>query len=127
MKKNIFLFLTLCSILLNIVLGTYLNMREPKCEHIHLEIDRTKNVIPNEKAAEKIAEIFISSLQEDEFRWIQGREHGVEISYDDQRYEWIVDYDPNVNAEEEGTFVLDRGKTVWIRRDYGIVTGFLWR
>lgn len=122
MKKSIFLILTACSVLLNIALGTYI--RKPNCEHVHLdEIDRSKDVVPNENTAEKLAEVFIGSQ---EGKWIKGREHGIEISYDDQRYEWIISYDPNVNAEEEGTIVLDGGRTVWIRRDYGTVF-VLWR
>lgn len=126
MKKNIFLFLTLCSVLLNIALGIYLDMREPKCEHIHLdEIERTKNVIPNEKVAEKIAEIFMNS-QEGKLAWGHGIEYGVDVTYDDQNYEWVVYYDANANVEE-GLMILDANKKIWIRRDYGIVTGFAWR
>lgn len=126
MKKYVILFLILCSVLLNMILGTYLSIREPKCEHIHLdEIDRTKNVIPNEKVAKKIAEIFMKS-QEGKLAWGRKIEYGVEVTYDDQNYEWIVFFDANANVEEDYV-ILDANKKIWIRRDYGIITGFAWR
>lgn len=124
MKKSIFLILTACSVLLNIALGTYI--RKPNCEHVHLdEIDRSKDVIPNENTAEKIAEIFMKS-QEGALAWGEGIEYGVDVSYDDQNYEWIVYYDANANVED-GYMILDADKKIWIRRDYGIITWFVWR
>lgn len=97
MKKEILLILTLCSVLMNIALGMELCTRKPNCEHVHLdEIDRTKDVVPNEKVAEQIAEIFIRS-QEDHLTWGRGIEYGVEVTYDESRYEWMIHYDANAN------------------------------
>lgn len=126
MKKNIVLFLTICSVLLNIALGIHLSIRKPECEHIHLEeIDRTKDVVPNENAAEKIAEIFMKS-QDGKLAWGKKIDYGVEVAYDDQNYEWIVYYDANANVED-GYMILDANKKIRIRRDYGIITWFVWR
>lgn len=101
-------------------------IREPECEHIHLdEIDRTKDVVPNANSAEKIAEIFMKS-QEGKLAWGKGIEYGVDISYDEQNYEWIVHYDANSNVEGD-YMILDADKEIWKRRDYGIITWFVWR
>lgn len=126
MRKEILLTLTLCSVLVNIALGTELCTRKPNCEHIHLdEIDRTKDVIQNANVAEKIAEIFMKS-QEGKLAWGKEIEYGVDVAYDEQNYEWIVYYDANANVEENH-MILDASKTIRIRRDYGIITGFVWR
>ena len=102
------------SIFIIIVLCAYIVNREPVCERVHLdEIDRSKELIPDEETAIKIADTIISADKEVE--WNEKFTYEVRVSFDEETYEWLVMYAPTI----PGKVVFDGGKYIWIRKDSG--------
>ena len=99
-------------------LGNHIVKQEPVCEREHLdEIDRTKDIVPNEETARKIAESIIEA--DKQWIWEENIIYEIDITFNELNYEWFVDYHPEI---EEGAYWLDGGKNVRIRRDNGLVT-----
>lgn len=104
----------LLSILAIIALCVYIVKTEPVCERAHLdEIDRSKELIPDEETALKIADAVISV--DKDVVWDENYTYEVSISFDEETYEWLVTYGPMV----PGKVVFDGGKYIWIRKDSG--------
>ena len=102
------------SILINILIGIHIVRREPACTYTHLdEVDRTKDVIPDAEAAKKIAEVYLDNGGR--FGLSKNIIYECYIIFNDPTYEWIVDFSP-------GDTCLDGGRTVWLRRDNGILS-----
>lgn len=109
------------SLVLNIGLAGFLIQRGPSCEYTHLnEIDRTKDVIPNEETARKMAEVYL----DDFFYFHKDMElpYDAEITFDEAKYEWTVLF--YLKEPEDGGMWLDGSWFVKMRRDYGIATDF---
>lgn len=125
MKKNILKCVIGFSLFLNIILGTYVAKREPVCERVHLDtIDYTKRVVRYGQTAKEIAEIYIESYQKENLP-VSGEtlSYDVQVSFDWKANEWVVLYDPILPYNQ---IMLDGGKWVWIRGDYGTVYGYGW-
>ena len=122
--KNILKYCVLASLVLNIILGTYVTKREPVCGRTHLDdIVWGRNVVEYGKTAKEIAEIYMDSRQDESFfRWIEGVQYDVLVSYDMEVKEWTVRFSPMIS---DG-IILDSSRSVTIRGDYGIVTGYGW-
>ncbi len=114
MRKKYFLLLGLSfSILLNVYLINDIKYKIPECEKIHTDdIDKSKNVIPTEKAAIKIAKLSII-LDEN-------LEYDIETNFNEVFNEWYVYFNPR-NKD-----VLDGGWRVRISKSYGIINK-VWR
>lgn len=121
--KKILKYCVLFSLVLNIVLGTYVARREPVCGQVHLdEVVWSRNVVKYGKTAREIAEIYMDSWQDEGvFRWIEGAEYDVLVSYDHWENEWTVRFSPMVS---DG-IILDGSSYVVIRSDYGTVGGYI--
>lgn len=79
-------------------------------------IDRTKNVVPDEETAKRIAEAIIDA---DELgTWDLDKDYEMEISFDEETYRWRVAYLPKL---PEGAMLLDGDPCVWIRKDNGFI------
>jgi hypothetical protein len=100
------------SFFINMALCIHLLKREPVCGHIHLdEIDRTRDVVPNEETAVRLA-------KEKRRNWIaDSLSYTYRVLYNEPSYEWIVFIQCR---EEEGCIITDGGTAVWLRRDYGV-------
>lgn len=95
MKTKILFGGWLLSILIIIILGTYIVKSEPKCERKHLdEIDRSKELVPDEETALKIADAIISGDKDVE--WDEDFTYEVSVSFDEETYEWLVMYAPTI-------------------------------
>ena len=117
MKMKVLYICLGISLFINLALGNYIVKWEPVCEKVHLDdIDRTKDIVPNEKTAIKIADAVIES--DDYWSWEEDITYDVHATFDEYRYEWFVNYHPVI---EEGAYWLDGGKNVRIRRDNGMV------
>ena len=92
MKNKIIYVWLVCFVLMNVLLGGYVIKQKLVCTHTHIEdIDRAKEVVPNEVAARRIAEVYIDSL-EGVFGWDENVIYDVTITFDDRKYEWMVWY-----------------------------------
>lgn len=116
MKTKILFGGWMLSIFIIIILGTYIVKSEPKCDRKHLdEIDRSKELIPDEETALKIADAIISVDKDVE--WDEDFTYEVSVSFDEETYEWLVMYAPTI----PGKVVFDGGNYIWIRKDNGYV------
>ena len=118
MKRKILYICLAILMLIDGALVNYILEREPVCDRTHLsDVDRTKDIVPDEETAIRIAE---ANLKTKISGW---NSHGdidyqIEVIYDEPSYEWIVIYEV---APPEGKFVLDGTKVLGVRRDYGHV------
>lgn len=122
MKTKILYFCLGISVLLNIFFAKYIEKREPECGHVHLDtVDRTKEVVSDEIAAKRIAELFLN--RGDGFGLIEREDiiYDVEICFNEPSYEWIVIFEPKTL---EGGLVLDGGRIVGVRKDNGVTFGY---
>lgn len=78
------------------------------------DIDKTRDIVPNEETARRIAEAVIDA--DELWSWNADEDYEMEISFDEQNYLWKVTYHPKI---PEGYILLDGEKAVWIRRDTG--------
>ena len=112
-------FLYVCfalSFLINMVLSIHLLKREPVCGHVHLdEIDRTKDVIPDEETALRLAKEKLIHPMADSFVY------EYHVFFNEPSYEWIVFIEARA---KDGGFVLDGGDYLWLRRDYGTLSNY---
>lgn len=117
------LYVCLCiSILICASLGHYIVKHKPVCERVHLDdIDRTKDVVPDEETALRIAEAIVDSHEY--WEWEEDVDYEVEILFNEMNYEWSVQWQPPI---PEGAIMLDGGKTVFIRRDTGAISISAW-
>lgn len=116
MKYKILFCGWLLSIFIIIILCVYIVKREPVCEQVHLDvIDRSKELIPDEETALKIADAIISVDKDVE--WNEDFTYEVSVSFDEEAYEWLVTYGPTM----PGKVIFDGGKYIWIRKDTGQV------
>ncbi|MCH5263294.1 MAG: hypothetical protein J1F42_10300 [Lachnospiraceae bacterium] len=128
MKTKILYIGFTLSVVLTLVMVVYLVTWEPECDHVHrgeIEIDRTKDIVPDEVAAEKIARYSLreggyaggfSLSHEDEFVY------DASVTFNEQTYEWIIDFDC---FSPEGDFVIFEGiSLVGVRRDNGYFTWY---
>lgn len=108
------------SVLLNVFLVKDIEKRPSEyCERIHTDdIDMSKNVIPNEMAAIKIAEIKLSKERMGGFGLVEELEYNVDVSYDEALDEWRVSFRP------KNTNVVDGGATIWLSGAYGVMNDF---
>lgn len=106
--------------LLNIFLVMDIHKRQPECERIHTDdADGASNVIPNEAAAVKIAEIRASREVMGEFGLVEGIEYDTNVTYNEERDEWCVSFSPS----DSGVY-LDAGAAIWLSGSYGTVNDF---
>lgn len=105
-------------IILLLILNLFLH--KPVCERMHFDdADRSKNVIANAEIAQKFVEIHLYREDAGILRLYEELDYNVDVTYDDQNYEWIVHFSVE---PPDGGFVIDGGRTIWIRRDDGRVT-----
>ena len=84
-----------------------------------VDADRSKNAIANAETAQKIVEFYLYSEEAGILRLYEEFDYDVEVTYDEQNYEWIVHFSARL---QDGRYVLDGSRTVWIRRDNGRIT-----
>lgn len=109
--KILFICFTL-SFLINIALSIHLLRREPVCGHVHWdEIDRKRDVIPDEKTAVRMAR---EKLMDD---WLMDDyPYEYHVFYNEPSYEWIV----FIQLREEDKYRFwDAEHVIGLRRDYG--------
>lgn len=120
MKRKILSICLGVSLTLNIGLAGFLIRRGPSCEYTHFhEIDRTKDVIPDEETARRMAEVYL----DDFFGFHKDMElpYDAEITFDEAKYEWTVIF--SLEGSEDGRW-LDGSWFVTMRRDYGTAADF---
>lgn len=101
-----------------LILNLFIN--QPVCGRMHFDnADRTQNVIASAEIAQKIVEIYLYNEDAGILRLYEELDYDVEVTYDEQSYEWIVHFSPKL---QDGKYALDSSRTVWIRRDNGRVT-----
>ena len=108
------------SILVNIMLCINIMERKPVCGNEHMDnVDRTKDVVPDERAARQIAEILLSIGKAD------GKKDNIiydcKVIFHEQSYEWIVFF---FAKSLDGKDYMDGGQMIWIRRDYGTIVNY---
>ena len=114
---NIYLGISIITTFL-LILNLFLN--KPVCERIHfVDADRSKNAIANAETSQKIVEFYLYSEEAGILRLYEEFDYDVEVTYDEQNYEWIVHFSARL---QDGRYVLDGSRTVWIRRDNGRIT-----
>lgn len=92
---------------------------KPECERLHLDdVEKGRNVIPDEETAEEIAYILLEANsgfegESSEFYY------EAEVSFNEETNEWEVIFCPR---PYDGKFVLDGEKVVHLNRDSGMVT-----
>ena len=129
MKTKILYICFTLSVVLTFIMVAYLVTWEPKCDHVHrgeIEIDRTKDIVPDEAAAEKIARYSIReggyaggfSMSDDEFAV-----YDADVTFIEQTNEWIVDF--TARSREGGHVIIYDGiSLVGVRRDNGYFTWY---
>lgn len=117
--KNLNIYLGI-SIMIIFILILNLFINQPVCGRMHFDnADRTQNVIVSAEIAQKIVEIYLYNEDVGILRLYEELDYDVEVTYDEQSYEWIVHFSPKL---QDGKYALDSSRTVWIRRDNGRVT-----
>lgn len=113
-----------------LLMGVYIVMEAEmycKVPHVLSDIDRTKDVVSDEEAAEAVAKAFLDALKG---KWGLDRtiEYEAEITFDEERYEWRVWYLPKGIDRDSlsGLLAMHKGRYVDIRRDYGVVVDCGW-
>lgn len=129
MKTKILYICFTLSVVLTLVMGVYLVTWEPECDHVHrdeIAIDRTKDIVPDEAAAEKIARY---SLREGGYAGgfsMSGEEfvrYDADVTFVEQTNEWIVDF--TAFSREGGHMIIYDGIShVGVRRDNGYFTWY---
>lgn len=108
------------SLLINIMLGTYLIKIKPVCERSHIDvIEWSWEDVPNEIMAREIADAIELDRIGDEDKEVCD----VTVGFDSQSNEWEVVYE---FGESGGVFKKD---IVCIRKDNGLITTYrrIWR
>lgn len=119
--KNLNIYLSI-SLLLIFLLMLNIYTRKPECNRVHSEyINRNKDVILNEEMAVKIVELYLYREDAGILELHRDFEYDVQVSFDDQKYEWIVRFNAILPNHK---ILLDGNRTIWIRRDTGIITDF---
>lgn len=116
MKNKILYACLSISILINAQLVMYIINMEPPCEHIHYDdIDRTKDIVPDEDTVRRIAE---TVLRMEKSAWGLKEDHYyTDITYNEAGHEWIVIFSSNSSGS-------DKERVIGIRKDYGIITEY---
>lgn len=96
--------------------------RKPVCNRVHGEyIHKNKDVILNEEMAVKIVELYLYREDAGILELHRDFDYDVKVSFDDQKYEWIVHFTAILPNHK---ILLDGSRTIWIRKDTGIITDF---
>lgn len=99
-----------------ILLSVYILIQKPICERIHIDDNMklwgTKDAVPDEKTAKKIADIIIDAQSGFEPIF----DYTVEVNYNADKNEWELLYHPGA--------VSGGGITIHLRKDNGMVTDF---
>lgn len=105
-------------IILLLILNLFLH--KPVCDRMHFDdADRSKNVIANAEIAQKFVEIHLYREDAGILRLYEELDYNVDVTYDEPNYEWIVHFSAK---SQNGCWVIDGARTIWIRRDNGRVT-----
>lgn len=111
----------ICSLFLNVCLIININNKMPECERVHTDdINRAVNVIPDEKAALKIAKLILTDDSAGKFKLNESCDYHITITYDEVLDEWCVSF------LNKNTNILDTGGTIWLSGSYGIMNNFRW-
>ncbi len=123
MKIKIIGICFILSVLLNLMLCISITERKPVCGNKHMDnVDRTKDVVPDAKAAREIAGILLGVGKADAKSGQTGNiVYDCRVFFHEPSYEWIVFF---YARTPEGEDYMDGGQTVWIRRDYGTVVNY---
>lgn len=124
MKTNI-LYSCIGLLLVSVIsLSVYIAIRKPVCERIHIDDNMklwgTKDAIPNEETAKKIADIIIEA--QSGFSEHLKLDYDFEISFNEQNNAWEVYYSP---IPPEGYLIEGGGIEIHIKRDSGMVAGLV--
>jgi len=88
----------------------------PPCDRLHID-DRplmTKDIIPDEETAEKVAYILLDKL----YGIHEERDYDIHINFNEENYAWEVWYAP---IPPEGFVILGGNKRIHIRKDNGTI------
>lgn len=130
MKTKILYICFTLSVVLTLVMGVYLVTWEPECDHVHWDeivIDTTKDIVPDEAAAEKIARYSVREGGPAGGFAMSGDEEFVvydsDVTFIEQTNEWIVDF--TARSPEDGHIIIYDGiSLVGVRRDNGYFTWY---
>lgn len=108
-NKQAFIYLILVlSIVINILLCVHIAEPDSKYEPVYEdEIERDKNLIPDEQTAKRVADIIVVTQEN-----IDVDEYEITVTFDEKKYEWVVYYRPR-------ELMFDGGIKINIRRDNG--------
>lgn len=103
------------SIIMIAFLSVKIDTRKPVCERIHVDdIDRTKDLVPDEEMAKKIVDLYHDAMNSPE---TDKYDYNVSVYFEEERYVWIVWYDIII---PEGVYLFDGGYGGMVRRDNGM-------
>lgn len=127
MKFKIQYIFFILSIVLNLVMIIYLVTWKPECDRPHLdEINRMKDIVPDEAAAEKIARYSVrAGGSAGDFAMSDDEEfvvYDADVTFIEQTNEWIVDF--TAHSPEGGQMIFDGISLVGVRRDNGYFTWY---
>lgn len=124
MKSRILYIFFCISLVVNLLLCVCVIKQKIDCESNHPNgIDKTRSMIPDEETAERIAKVFLDTIEGD-WGWEEGVEYEVYVSFDADKYEWVVHYSPKA---PEGYMTIDGAKIVGVRKDNGMLTFYAWK
>ena len=124
MKRKILYICLVVFMYIDSVLINYILEREPVCDRVHWsDVDRTKDMVPDEETAIRIAEADFK-MEKSGWGYQEGTDYQIEVTYDEPSYEWIVTYDV---VPPEGKSVLDGQRIFGVKRDNGFVFWYLRR
>ena len=108
-----------CSLLINVSLILNIHNKLPECGRIHTDdINRSLDVIPDERAALKIAKLKLNKELMGKFGLEDSFEYNITVTYNEELDEWCVSFsNKNIN-------ILDSSATIWLSRYYGIMNNF---
>lgn len=118
MKRKIIYICLSASILINALLVIHVINMDPLCEHIHYDdIDRTKDIVPDEETARRMAEAVLR-MEKSAWGLKEDCNYYTDINYNEAGHEWIVYFDLNPPGE---VGILDAERIAGVRRDNGMV------
>lgn len=125
MKRKILYICLVVFMYIDSVLINYILEREPVCDQVHWsDVDRTKDIVPDEETAIRIAEAnFKMEKSGWGYHYHDEIVYQIEVTYDEPSYEWIVTYQ---EVTLEGELVLDGSRIFGVRRDNGFVFWYGW-
>lgn len=90
------------SIIIIAFLSVKIDTRKPVCERTHVDdIDRTKDLVPDEEMAKKIVDLYHDAMNSPE---TDKYDYNVSVYFEEERYVWIVWYDIII---PEGVYLFD--------------------